>query len=974
MQNYLNNKNTLGLSLSLGVILVSGVLGSTNSIAEEIKAEDNSKKVVIVGSRIKQENLESPSPIMVIESDALIETGYTNLEEALAEFPQMGIGTNLGNGGNSGTGSGTTYANLRSLGSNRTLVLINGKRRVSSSLTSSSVDLSTIPIAIVEKVEFLTGGASAVYGSDAIAGVVNITLKSDYEGFNFRLGTTTPEKSGGETQTFSLTMGGSFAEGKGNVAAGINYTNTEPLLQKDRDFTSGKNFLSTVSNPDSTTSTDGIPDVLIVNDLVTATYPTTGGLRTWNWDESRYDNYYIDETTGELTFNDRTFYGQYTVGGPGFRFSEYAWPLRSQQEVVNLFINMNYELTNNVNFFTNVNMSTSYTEGFGQVAYTEDPMVVHRDNPTLPQSVRDFMDAKSWNQIIADSSQSRYDYVYRTHEEFGRIGNKNERDLFSIDLGFDGYIGDWDWNVSFQHGESRALNKGLNRVYKDRYNFAFDAASDADGNTVCRATIEGDPAYDPRAAGCLPLAIYGVNTNQAALDWVKAQTLNSQFNKQTLISAYTSNSSLFELPGGNAGFVIGAEYRKDTIGFTPDTAQNNLNIILESQTSPIPSASLDVTEYYTELSLPFFEPLEMKVAYRSSEYSTVGTVDAWSSGITYQPIEDLRFRVTGSSSVRAPSVYELFNPGFIGSVFITDPCAKPGEGDNPEARTANCQAAGIPDGWEDPRSTSTRDYISGGNPNLKAEEADTFTAGIVFTPTFISNLNISADWWRIELINQISTVSINQLLLNCYDTPGLTGSACESITRTGGGAITQVKGGQINIASNDLQGIDFEVAYSFNAADLFADIPGKFSTRLLLTRLQKSESIADPTKPDEKIIYKGSYPQPELRANWSFGYTSDNWGAKLIANLRGKSVADPDFKHELANYDEVYPNKNGEVGMLYRFDMSGYYSITDSTTIGFGIRNLLDKEPPRKTGLFGGNYGISDVFGRTYNLNISMDL
>ncbi|MET1253727.1 TonB-dependent receptor plug domain-containing protein [Aliikangiella maris] len=949
---------------------MSGVLGTQYSYAEEASAEKESKKVVIVGSRIKQENFESPSPIMVIEADTLLETGYTNLEEALAEFPQMGIGSNLGNNGNSGTGSGTTYANMRSLGSNRTLVLINGKRRVSSSLTSSSVDLSTIPIALVEKVEFLTGGASAIYGSDAISGVVNITLKSDFEGFNLRLGATQPEQSGGETQTFTLTMGGNFADGKGNVSTGISFTNTQPLLQKDRDFVSGKNFLSTVSNPESKTSTDGIPDILVVNDIVTATYPTTGGLRTWNWDDWKYDNYYIDETTGELTFNDRTFYGQYTIGGPGFRFSEYAWPLRSKQEVFSVFVNMNYEITENISFNSSLQMSTTYTEGFGQVAYTEDPMVVYRDNPTLPQSVRDFMDNQSWDTIVADSSLGRYDYVYRTHEEFGRIGNKNERDNYTFDIGLEGYFGEFDWAVSAQHGEARSLNKGLNRLYKDRYNFAFDAALNDAGETVCRATIPGEH-YDERAKGCLPLAIFGTNTNQEALDWVKTQTLNSQFNKQTLFTAHITGPIL-ELPAGPLSIAVGADYRRDTIGFTPDTAQNALNIVLESQTSIVPTTSLDVKEAYTEFNIPILESLDLKAAYRVSDYSTVGKAEAWSAGLSFQPTNDLKFRLTGSKSIRAPSPYELYNPGFISSVFITDPCAKPGEGPNPAARTANCAAEGIPEGWEDPRSTSSRDYLSSGNLNLKVEDADTFTLGMVFSPDAIPNFSISADWWSIQMEDQISTLSMQDVLTRCYDTPTLDNFECSLITRTGGGAITALKGGQINLASNDLQGIDYEVKYSLDASEIFGDMPGRFSARLLMTRLQLSKVVSDPKTLDADY-YAGSFAQPKVRANLSIGYDSDTWGTKLVANIRGKAVADPDLDHSVANYDEIYPDGIGKVGMLYRLDMNGYYVISDSMTLGFGIRNLTDKEPPRKPSLFGGNYGISDVFGRTYNLNLSMD-
>jgi len=956
--------NKLSKAIALGVLMMSAPAVSAYNYAEEADEEEKVERISVLGSRIKKETFESASPITVISAETLKETGFSNLEEALSDLPQLSVGTNLGNSSN-----GTTSGNLRGAGVNRTLTLINGKRVVASSITGTTVDLSTIPVGMVEQVEILTGGASAVYGSDALAGVINIRLKKDYEGFKFSANVSMPEKGGAEAQQFSLSMGGSFADGKGNINAGINYSNSEPLQQKDRDFVHGKGLISSVSNPLSETSTDGIPDNIIVTDLHTGAYPATGGIKTWNWDEGRYDHYYIDPT-GELAFNDNTFYGGYTSGGPGFAFGDYAYQLRGSQKVLSTMVNLNYEVSDSTSFYSTIQLSKSDSKYLGQMAYTPSPITVHRENPTLPQSVRDFMDERSWNEIISDSSISRYDTVYRTHEDFGRQGNDSTRDFFSALFGFNGQLmdTDWDWDLSFQYGESK-LTQRRNRLYKDRHDYAFDVVEDADGNAVCRATLEGNPS----AAGCLPLSIFGENTDLEAIDWVSGVAQSSNKNEQTIISGYVSGE-LFELPAGFVSVVIGGEYREEVIESTPDSATYAGNILLAGLSPPIKPTSLDVQEYFTEIDVPVMENLTINGSYRYSDYSSIGKVDAWGVGLDYQMIEDIKIRMSASESVRAPSVYDLYNPGTVGFSFITDPCNKPSEGDNPDIRTANCAIA-VGANWEDPLSTASRGVRSGGNPELQPEEAATLTAGIVFTPNSIENLNISIDWWEMELTNEITTVSVGQLLNTCYDTPGLDSSACNAITRRADGAISEIKGGSINLGKSLLSGIDYEIEYKIPANKLIDDLEGEFFTSVIINQWLDRNETSDPLDPEGSYYnYKGNHYYPDFLVNFSLAYNTDDWGVKLRGNLRDKSVSNANFNHEKANYNEVYPNGNGKAPILKRFDFIGHYMVNESTNLSFSIRNLLDEEPPRITALNGGLYGVADVIGRTYNVGITVEM
>ncbi len=951
-------KRSIRLYTSLALATVSNIAIAQTSSDKKSEITEETEQITVVGSRIKKLTFDSASPVTIVQGESLLETGYSNLEEALSELPQLAIGTNIGN-----SGDGSTASNLRGAGVLRTLTLINGRRVVSSNVFGTSVDMSTIPVSIVKRVEILTGGASAVYGSDAVAGVINIILKDDYEGVELSGRTSIPQHGGAESSQLSLTMGGLFNDGRGSVNASVSYTNSEPLLQRDRDFVSGENYISSVSNPNSESSTDGIADNIIITNIHTGSYPALGGIRTWNWDTGQYDHFYIDPSSGELIENTNQFYGQYTSGGPGFAFGDYAFQLRGAQSVFNSMINMNYDF-DDVMFTSSFTFAKSKSRWLGQMAYTPNPITVQRDNPTLPISVQNFMDQRGWDEI----NSSSWNIVYRTHEDFGRQGNESNRTLFTGNIAFEGEFYDWDWEVSAQYGQTN-LQQNRNRLRKDHHDFAFDVAADSEGNPVCRATLENNP----NAAGCLPLNIFGENTNQAALDWIKTNAQDNATNEQSIVSGFVSGP-VFELPHGFVNLVLGAEYRKETIEMVPDAAQLAGNILLAGVTPAIPSSSLDVTEVFTEFNAPLSDNLEITGSYRKSDYSTVGNVEAWGVGLDFQPFESLKVRASRSASVRAPSVYNLFNPGTVGFTFITDPCNKPGEGDNPEVRTANCKLA-VGENWQDSLSTASRAVRSGGNPDLKPETSNTSSLGIVVSPDVVENLNISVDWWKIDIEDEISSVSVEKILSTCYDTPGIEGSACSAITRREDGAITEIKGGAINLGYTLLEGIDYEIEYALSMQSISDDFSGNVTLSLLVNQWLNREEVSDPNDYDGTYYnYKGNYFYPDFVANLGLTYEHDNWGVTLRTSLRDKAVQDANFDHQKANYDEVYPNGNGVVSYIKRFDLYSHWNISDTTRLTFGIRNLTDEKPPRKTSLFGGNYGISDAIGRSFNFGFSVTL
>lgn len=964
-KNKVTRAVTLGLAILSQTAMVNYAMAFEKEQIEEV--EEQVERINVVGSRIKKLTFESASPITVVSSETLMSTGLTNLADALAELPQLGIGTNLGNSTN-----GTTSANLRGAGAKRTLTLIDGKRAVASTISGTTVDLSTIPIGMVDQVEILTGGASAVYGSDALSGVINIKLKKNIEGIKLSANATFPELGAGKTQQFSISAGGSFDEGRGRISAGFNFSNSDPILQTDRDFVSGEGYISTVSNPENGDSSDGIPDVLIVRDIKTGPYPSTGGLRTWNYATSQYDNYYLNDA-GDFVINDRTFYGYYTEGGPGFNFGEYGFQVQSAQEALSAMINLDYDISDDVEFYSSVHLSKTDSESLGQPTYTEAAVYVSVDNPTLPASVRDWMIDNGKSNL----SGSNYDYVLRTFEDFGRQNTLIARDLLSASFGLKGMFYDWDWDVSFQHGRSSMTMRGQHQIYKDRLAMAFDAVEDADGNAVCRATIDPDQVVRDKAKGCLPLAIFGHNTDQAAIDWVTTTSQMTNSNEQTIISGYVSGS-LFDLPSGPLNIVLGSEYREEIIEQEPDSATYNGNIVLGGLSARIQPVSLDVTEIFTEIDVPVMDNLSLNGSYRYSDYSSIGGVSAWGLGIDYQVIEDLKFRASASESVRAPSVYDLNNPGSLTFASVDDLCHTKyvGNGDNPEVRKANCiQEVGSTD-WQDPRLTETKSIRLGGNPNLVPEDAETLTAGVVITPTMIENLNISIDWWKIELTNEITQLSASQILEQCYDTPGLDSDACKAITRRDSDkAIEEIKGGTVNLGFANYEGIDYELEYKIDSSELFDSIKGEFNVSLLVNQWLQINQTTDPADPEETYTnYKGGTYYPDYRASLTLGYQAEDWHVSLITSYRSSSLVDPDFDHESANYDEVYPEGNGDIPAIIRHSLYGGYYINDTTKLTFGVRNLANAEPPRKTSTFWGQRGVSDIVGRTYNLGISIDL
>ncbi|MET1256463.1 TonB-dependent receptor domain-containing protein [Aliikangiella maris] len=971
----MKSKNRYGLMYSaVRAVLLAGVSSSMMTVPTVFSAEleegnteasEAENNIIIVGSRIKREDFDSASPIITVDAATLKQTGYTNIEDALNELPQLGIGTNLGNNGTSGTETGASFANLRSMGSGRTLVLINGKRMVPSSLSQTSVDLSNIPVAMVEKVEILTGGASAIYGSDAIAGVINVTLKTDYQGFQISLGGSIPEHGGAETQSMSLAMGGEFGGGKGNISGGLNFSNSERLLQTQRDFTTGTGYISTVANPANQSTYDGVPDVLILRDTTISWYPETGGVTSFNPINGAIETYYMN-ANGELVLNELPQYGsrgEVREGGPGFSFGDYIFQLRSKQQVVNSFLNLNYEIDENLSFYSSLQIASTSSDGDFQPNYLPDAVTVYRDNPFNTDSVNAYMDARGITELSPATGQ----LVFRTTTDLGTRQQFNERTTYTAIFGLNGFFGDWDWDVSVQHGESKSSTVGgAGFAYRDRLYAAYDVVLGADG-PECRTMVD---------EGCLPLRVLGENTDQAAIDWVTAITTQSQLNTQSIFSGYITGE-VFELPGGSASVVLGAEYREDTILFNPDPAERGGIILLAGENNPVPESKLDVSEVFTEINLPIVDMLEIGAAYRSSDYSTVGSVDAWSATLDFRPIEDLAFRVTSSTSIRAPSVYELFNPGNTIFNIIQDPCDNQNvvRGSNPAVRAANC-AEDVGEDFTDPLSGATRATLAGGNAELEPEEADTITAGFVITPTAVPGLNMSIDWWQIKLTNKIDTKQVANILIDCYDSPGLENSACGAITRRASdNAIIKVDGGQVNIGEVDLEGFDISLEYRFEAAKLFEDMPGSFGLRLITTKLEENTINDD----DVITIQAGDYDNPEWAGTFTASYNADHWGVNLNTIFRGSSLADPDLNTvdnsgNPVNYDEAYPNGNGEVDTLYRFDLNGYYALSSSTTLSFGVRNLTDEEPPRVTGFFSGRNGAADVIGRTYVMNVTMDL
>ncbi|MBT1063314.1 TonB-dependent receptor [Bowmanella sp. Y26] len=869
-----------------GVLPLSGV-SLAQQVDNQAQADERVEKISITGSRIKRADLETASPVTVLSAEQIAVSGISNVENLLQEMSfSAGVAGNATNAYWTSGGYGTAQVNLRGLGIKRTLVLLNGRRVVGGGTgANSSVDLNMIPTSIIERIEVLKDGSSAVYGADAVAGVVNIITKQEFQGAEFNLKAGMADDGDGENQDMSLTLGGSFD--RGSSVTSINYSNTEAVRQSDR----------------IECSKYGTPD---------GKFECFGSATTEGGRALLADGTSVQFNQNPDTANHGDDYGPYNAAEHGFKYISYLNAV-SPIERFNISNFTRYEVTDSSSLF----LEAIYTKRKGEQIVT-------------PRAIRPVMvDADfRYNPTGQDLEITR-----RRNSELGAPYFFQETDTVRAVLGIEGELSNnWSWDLAFNFGRNTAT---------DGWTFDLDNAKVAQtlDDSICTYdNSNGIPCGD----------WFGVNElTPEVIDFVKYRREGTGGNQ---MRSWTANlyGDLMELPAGPLAFAAGVERRAEKGWRDPDST------VLRNGAEEAIAGSYKVSEAYVELSVPLLagvplvEELTAEIAARYSDYDTVGGKSTYKFGLTWRVDESLMLRGVRSTAFRAPVITELFGGTNGENLRTIDPC------ENATGTILqNCLADGVPANFVQDGNTILTNV--GGNPNLGAETADTFTLGVVWEPQFVENLSATLDYFDIQLDDSITSVNGSDQLKLCYEDPVGNARFCDTFTRHPvSKQVVTIEQRPVNAAVESVRGVDLNLMYGF-------DLMGwQARTNLEATRLLEHQRIPFAGQPTIDLLGyitedQGSYT--EWRGNLSFSLRKGDWSGTY--SLRYIGPADD------VNATDADP-LGMAVGSVSYSDIQASYLVTPQIKISAGVDNLFDKKAPYLTSWNDANTDVMtyDLLGR----------
>lgn len=943
----------------------SGVAMLAMAAAAQPAAAQDSEEVVVTGSRLVRSDLSAPSPIAVIGQELVEMSGDTTLESVLYELPQLSAGNT--SSVNSGGGSGVLTANLRGLGAGRTLVLVNGRRFIPAN-GAGSVDLSVIPSALVERVEVITGGASAVYGSDAIAGAVNFILRDDIDGFeaSYQYGQTS--EGDGASHNYDAVFGANLADGRGNVTIYASHSQREPVFMEDREFSriplnanlgpsgsgnipGGRVTLS--AGQTNTLNVGGGPGVL----------PTEGTCST------RVNGFRFGANGQVFAHCDPETLYNYAAGNYLLRPLE-RWQASALAH---------YEITPNVEAYIETHYANARnafqqaSDSLGIVTGTNSyfEVVNYATNPVLTPDVRSLFVN---NTAIFDPTLSGNARIpgglNRRIDELGLRNFSFERQTFGGTLGLRGDldIGDdtWVWDIFAQHHRSRTDEEVTGTMSPARMSLGLNTAV-VSGQVVCATQV----------LGCVPVNPFGLNSiSPAAAAFISpARSSSDEFVRS--VAGASIAGDLFTLPAGPVSIALGTEYREDEYVFMPGAT--DLNREYGSASRGITRGGFDVTEYFGEVrvpllaDLPLVHILAIEGALRHSSYSNFGGADTWRVGGEWAPVEWLRFRTAYNVASRAPSISELFAPVGTGFNSGTDPCAA---ARNPSQATRDfCVTQGVPVAERDNFVQAALGFsqVSGGNPNLTEETSETITAGFVLNAPFLDGFNLAIDYYKIEVDNAVATMNAQTTINVCYVLMDASSAPCQAVTRLpGSGQVFEVRASNSNIGSLVVEGFDLSADYTFALPDALgigddgADIGLVYHAGWLSERT--SQIIGAP--PIDCAGYfgsctaQGSGGSPDFKSTFMATYSS----GPIMLRTQVRYFGDLERRPDVPSTTPITADA------ITYVDFSGAFDITEHVQLFGGVDNALDEQPPLLTSAYGGDANtdatLYDIIGRRYFMGV----
>ncbi len=916
------------LALSLGVAATAGALGNAHAQTAADNATDQKSQsletIVVTGSNIRRVDIETANPIVTIDKAAIQQSGKVTLGDLVQDLPAVtGPVTNprVNNGG----GTGASSISLRGLGSARTLILVNGHRYLLG-------DVNAIPADAIERIEVLTDGASSVYGSDAVGGVVNFILRSNYQGAEFSADYGISDRDDGQRQGYHFVFG--QTTDKGSIMAGVDYNKFDSVLAANRQFSKNAIYYyygaAHVAGGSSRTPTGNIQ---LPANLVGQFNCPKGG----------------DRVTLKNLGSTGTSLSDYKCysSADGFNFQAHGNVELTPQERSNAFVVGNYKLTDSIEtymeFFHNKTQSANSLAP-QPIDTSGGPLIISAQNYYNPFGV-DFADGA--NQLKTRS-----------------VGNGNRINNFSTTVdqftgGFKGTFGDssWQWNAYFNYGHYNTLSHTSGFINLNKLGAGLGPSFlNAQGVVQC-----GTAANPIALTDCTPVNFFSITdpNTVAALNSASGNTFtNTAFVDRSIVAE--ANGGLFDLPAGTVQLAAGASYRKQFGQIIPDAIEvPNAALVCDIGTGCVSAASggYNVKEAYGELlipilkDVPFASALNLTVGDRYSKYSDFGSTNNTKVAVEYRPIEDLLLRGTVSGVFRAPTISDLFQGSTSDAPFATDPCY------NLVGTNAAC--VGVPGDGSFKKPPGGVAQINAGQSgsvpagiSLGAEQGKSFDYGFVYDPHWLPGLSVSVDLWRVYLNNEISRVTAQDALNLCFQANG--GPFCSLIHRVASGPnagnVSFIQEPKANLGRLDVKGADLALRYRLPETGI-----GNFALNFQTTYLDRyTDDPAPGTPGDFPREFAGHYSVP-LQANfsrwkalsvlnWNLGPWSAAWTAKYVGKYN--------VGYANVNYGQSACKSESPPGCELKYGASVYHNVTAgynieplNTHVDVGIDNVSDKQP-----------------------------
>jgi len=937
------------------------------------EADDADAPIIVTGSRIARPDYVAESPILSVGPEAVAARGPATLDATFNQLPQFAASN--ANSGSNPARQGRANANLRGLGIQRTLVLIDG-RRTQPSDSFGSIDLNTIAPALIENIEVITGGASAVYGSDAIAGVVNVKLRRNFEGLEFDAQYGISDRDDAEALSLSGTIGGSFAGGRGHAVASIGYYDRKGTFRGSRPYFDDSGIASALIGGGVTAANSNLPTQAALIAVFSQYGPGTPA------------------RNASLGVNpDGTLF---TLSGPvlnlrdspyvviddrvGFPLGE-TLPLQTPVTRYNAFVSASYELTDNLEAYLQFN-HTEYSSNYSRPGYSAGSVAplatIPLSNPFIPAALRQIAASRPnpnapLNFTFSTSRIGRTDYNYNNQINEFLIGLKGK--IPSLD---------WTWDVFASRGRTLTTESASGFVniaaWQALVNAPDGGASICPGgfNPFSQTSLESTPGQEA--------CHRHLNRNLSERTVLKQQVVEA-----------TLQGGLFDLPGGQVRFAAGAGYRKPSYSYSPDEQRVRSEVYPVQPTGPA-GGSYHVKEIFAELfvpvlrDIPFIEELNVGAAYRYSDYSTIGGVSTYKGNIDWALGEGFRLRASYQRAIRAPSLGELYSPPerastLIGSIATGggDPCAfnstfrTSASATNPAQVRALCIAQGISPAVIDifNFAGSSVPGQAAGNLDLKEETADTYTLGAVWqsrsSSPLLKRLSASIDYYKIDVKDAVGTITAQVALSRCFNGDGVSNPGydannyfCSLTTRGANGSIELQLQPTLNLAAYQVSGVDFQLDYGFALDDLGIGGGGDLRFNAIVSYLDnyKIQNLEGAPFLDfagtigNSQIDAGAYAFPKWKVNLSATY--EMGPVQFTATYR--------WIDKLSHFSDVgvaNPSRPGSASIDY-VDLTARVAITDDLQLRLGVQNLFDTEPPVWVGQGNTDYGLYDIVQRRY--------